>query len=39
MRPKGGGSDIDVGLGLDLAGSIDDGDEILPGRLWRWRLW
>ncbi len=26
---KGGGADIDVGLGLDLAGAADDGGEIL----------
>ena len=26
---EGGGADVDVGLGLDLAGAADDGDEIL----------
>ncbi len=26
---EGGGADVDVGLGLDLAGAVDDGDEIL----------
>jgi len=26
---EGGGSYVDVGLGLDLAGSINDGDEVL----------
>ncbi len=28
---EGGGSDVDVGLGLDLAGAVDDGDEVLAG--------
>ena len=27
--PEGGGSDVNIGFGLDLAGAIDDGDEIL----------
>ncbi len=27
---EGGGADVDVGLGLDLAGAADDGDEVLP---------
>jgi hypothetical protein len=26
---EGGGADVDVGLGLDLAGAADDGDEVL----------
>jgi hypothetical protein len=30
---KGGGAYVDVGLGLDLAGAADDGDQVLPGGL------
>ena len=30
---EGGGADVDVGLGLDLAGAADDGDEILADGL------
>ena len=30
---EGGGADVDVGLGLDLAGAADDGDEILADDL------
>ena len=30
---EGGGADVDVGLGLDLAGAADDGDEVLTGDL------
>ena len=30
---KGRSADVDVGLGLDLAGSADEGDEILAGDL------
>ena len=26
---EGGGADVDVGLGLDLAGAADDGDQVL----------
>ena len=26
---EGGGADVDVGLWLDLAGAVDDGDQIL----------
>ena len=34
---EGGGADVDVGLGLDLAGAADGGDQVLRGRLCRWR--
>ena len=30
---EGGGADVDVGLGLDLAGAVDDGDEVLTDDL------
>ncbi len=30
---EGGGADVDVGLGLDLAGAVDDGDEVLAHNL------
>ena len=36
---EGGGADVDVGLGLDLAGAVDDGDRDPGGRLCRWRPW
>ena len=30
---KGGGSDIDVGFGLDLPRAADDGDQVFPHHL------
>ena len=30
---EGGGADVDVGLGLDLAGAVDDGDQVLADDL------
>ena len=35
----GGGAEVDVELGLDLAGAADNGGEVLALRFWRSEPW